>query len=323
MVRGGLERQVQGHLEAELAGAGHEGVEVVHRPEVGVDRVVAAVLGPDGPRRAGVVGAGGEGVVGALAVDLADGVDRRQVDDVEAGRGDGVEPLRRGAERAGARLPGRGVLGGPLAAGEELVPAAEQRALAVGVRRVGPLDGDQLAQRVLEQHLRQLGVAQGREPSGGGALGVLGGQDRALEHLSSLGVGGLEGGGDALEEQPPLEEHQLDVHTRGDLDARVVLPGGERVGPRLHLEAPGTLEVGGHPRLVQVRHVGVLDHPHRRTTHARGVGQHHLGRELVVALPEDRRGDPEGLADGRLRGLPTEVHQWHHVHDGDASDHAH
>ena len=42
----------------------------------------------------GSSGPGVEGVVGALAVDLADRVDRRQVDDVEAHRGDGVEPLR-------------------------------------------------------------------------------------------------------------------------------------------------------------------------------------------------------------------------------------
>ena len=90
-----LQREVEGDLEVELTGARDEGVEVLERPEVGVDRVVAAVLAADRPRRAGVLGARGQGVVGALAVDLADRVDRREVDDVEAhlrDRGRGARP---------------------------------------------------------------------------------------------------------------------------------------------------------------------------------------------------------------------------------------
>ena len=108
-----LEGQVERHLEAELAGAGHEGVEVVEVAQVGVDGVVAAVLAADRPRRAGVLRAGGEGVVGALAVDLADRVDRRQVDHVEAHLGHRVEALRGGAEGAGGDGAGLRVLVAP------------------------------------------------------------------------------------------------------------------------------------------------------------------------------------------------------------------
>ena len=61
-----LQRQVEGHLEAELAGARHERVEVVEAAEVGVDRVVPAVLGPDRPGRAGVVGPGVRVLFGPL-----------------------------------------------------------------------------------------------------------------------------------------------------------------------------------------------------------------------------------------------------------------
>ena len=94
----GLERQVERDLEPEPVRLGHEGVEVLERAEVGVDGVVAALGRPDRPRGADVVGARVEGVVAALAVDAADGVDRRQVDDVEAHVGHGGQPLRGGAE---------------------------------------------------------------------------------------------------------------------------------------------------------------------------------------------------------------------------------
>jgi hypothetical protein len=79
-----LDREVQGDLDAVLLGRAHQRREVLERPEVGMDRVVAAVLVADRPRAAGVVGAGDERVVATLAVRVADGMDRRQVEDVEA-----------------------------------------------------------------------------------------------------------------------------------------------------------------------------------------------------------------------------------------------
>ena len=134
VVRGALQGEVERDLQPQLGGPLDEGVEVVDRPEVGVDGVVAAVLAADRPGGAGVVRLGREGVVGALAVDLADRVDRRQVDHVEAHRGHGVEPLGGGGEGAAGRPPGARVERRALRAGEELVPAAEERPRPVGVR---------------------------------------------------------------------------------------------------------------------------------------------------------------------------------------------
>ena len=65
----------------------------------------------------------------------------------------------------------------------------------------------------------------------------------------------------------------------------------------------------------------MLGHPHRWPPAAVGAGEHHLGGQPVVALAEHRRAHREGLADGRLGGLSTEVDHGHDVHDGDASDH--
>ncbi len=164
-----------------LVGLRHEGVEVLDGPEVGVDGVVPAVLAADRPRGADVVGGRGEGVVGALAVDLADGVDRRQVDDVEAHLGHGLEALGGRPEGAADDLAGLVVEVGALGAREELVPAGEQRALPVDEERVGPLDGEQVAQRVGGEDPRHLlGLRRGQARLDG-APGVLERLDRVLD----------------------------------------------------------------------------------------------------------------------------------------------
>ena len=101
----GLQRQVEGHLEAELPW-----------PAPRRRRSRAACRGRDGWRRARPSSsrsprvsrrrrARGQGVVRALAVHLADRVDRREVDHVEAHRGDRVSRLAAVLEGAAARLP--------------------------------------------------------------------------------------------------------------------------------------------------------------------------------------------------------------------------
>ena len=105
-------------------------------------------------------GPGVHGVVAALAVHGADRVDRRQVDDVEAHRGDAVELLGRGDERAVHRAAGLVAAAG--GAREELVPGAEEGALAVDVDLLRPAAGDQLADRALgHDRRRRPGTAPG------------------------------------------------------------------------------------------------------------------------------------------------------------------
>ena len=102
----------------ELRRACDEAVEVVERAELGVDRVVAALLRADRPRAARVARLRGQRVVRALAAAAADRVDRRQVDDVEAELGelrqhllDALEPAERAREELvpGAEAPERPV----------------------------------------------------------------------------------------------------------------------------------------------------------------------------------------------------------------------
>ncbi len=50
MVRCGLKGEIEGHLEAQLIGPSHEGVEVPELSEIRMDGVVPTVLGADRPR---------------------------------------------------------------------------------------------------------------------------------------------------------------------------------------------------------------------------------------------------------------------------------
>src|SRR5690242_122830 len=85
-----------------------------------MDGGVAALLGADRPRAAGIVGASLERVVLSLAIRPPDRVDRRQVDDVEPEVGQlGQEGLEAREAAPGAR--------------EQLVPRTERGELTVDV----------------------------------------------------------------------------------------------------------------------------------------------------------------------------------------------
>ena len=285
-----------------------------------MDGVVAAVLGADRPRGPGVLGAGGERVVRALPVDLADRVDRGQVDDVEAHRGDGLETLGRGAERPGDHLAGPGVDVRPLRPGEELVPAAEERALSVGDEPVGAVGGDQVAQRVPVEDLVDRGGDGGGVAHGVRAVGVVDRLHGVLEDGPLLGLLGETGGG-PLQEQRTLLEHQLDVDAGGDLDLGVVPPGGDRVAPRLDLERPRAGGVRSHLGGPQVHPLGVLVHPHPGPSPPFRVGEHDVRVEGVVTLAEDQCADGERLADCCLRRVLATGDDGGDVHDGNSADH--
>jgi hypothetical protein len=120
MVRRALDREVERDLDARRAPGLDHRVELLPRPEAGVDRVVAALGPADRPRAAGVAGLGDERVVAALPVRRPDRVHRRQVDDVEAE----LRELRQHLRDAAKPAPG---------AREQLVPGAEARPLPIDV----------------------------------------------------------------------------------------------------------------------------------------------------------------------------------------------
>ncbi len=167
----GLDREVERDLEPGLPRRGDERVEVLQRPELGMDRVVAALLAADRPRAAGIALRRGQRVVPALAVRLADRVDRRQVDDVEAELGQLRQHLLHALEAAPA-------------AREELVPGAEPRADALDV------DLERLGERRLPVPVLRPLLRRGRTPR----IRVAGAEERLRlgELAGELGLAGGE-----------------------------------------------------------------------------------------------------------------------------------
>ncbi len=261
VVRRTLDREVDADLATDATADLDHRLELGHRPEVGMHGVMAALLAADRPRAARVAGLGDERVVPPLAVRDADRVDGREVDHVEAELGE----LRQHVGHALEAAPG---------AREQLVPAAESRALAVDVEL------ERLGQR--DRVLAVLRPQRGRR--GPPLVGVA-----LAEERSALGE----------------LARQLDLPAR-ELAVVLVDPGRVRVGPGLDRELPPA-EVGD----VDVALPAIVAECHQLTLQpaARpGAPVAHDGPQLVVAVPEDRRRDEHTLAERRLRGIAPAVH---------------
>ena len=85
-------RALEGDVECQFHAVGvrscNQVIEVCEGSEFGMDGLVAAFGRADRPGATLVVGVGGGGIVAAFAEGHADGVDGRQVEDVEAHGGD-------------------------------------------------------------------------------------------------------------------------------------------------------------------------------------------------------------------------------------------
>ena len=271
-----------------------------------MDRLVAAALVADRPGRAGIVGAGGQGVVATLAVGVADRVDRREVEHVEAELG---QPRKLGFHAAQAAPGSR----------EELVPGAELGQRAVDLDRKRRVDADRAvpgldALEGGEQLRAERHVVLGR-------LGhVLVGQrgDGVLDQrLIRLGLGFACRGGEELDAFRELAGELMLL--RGDLALELVAPGAEHVGPGLDRVFPRSLLVDVEAALPA--HAAEV-----------GVDAHHLGlapvaglRRLVaddraqdvVAVAEDVGLDFDRVPDDALGGIPAVVDRRRRVLDHD------
>ncbi len=316
VVGAALQRDVEGDLEPLALRGAHEDVEVLEGAEVGVDGVVPPVRRADGVRRPRVALLRHQAVVAALAGGRAIGwigVSRRRRSPSRRWR----QPLGGGAQRA--RVPAAGLLVEPraLGAGEDLVPRADEGALALDEQRVARRRADQLAERVGGEERVDLVGGAGVQPLGRGRGRVA---QRRGQPGEQAGVGPVlaERGRGALEQPRALLEHQLAVDVGLDLDRRVVHPGAERVAPSLDAVGPAARRSGRPHRSTSA---GPVVDPHREgVVDPVGVGEHRGGAHRVVALAEDLGGDGEGLALDRLGRPGAAVDERPDVVDGDAAD---
>src|SRR5262245_42381811 len=100
MIRGCLNRDVECDIESQPIGETDKPVEIVNGAEAWLDCGMPAGCGADGPRAARIPGRCREGVVAPFAMRLADRMDGRQIDDIEAHGRDIREPCLRLAKRA-------------------------------------------------------------------------------------------------------------------------------------------------------------------------------------------------------------------------------
>ena len=261
-----------------------------------------ALVAADRPRRPDVVRTRRQGVVRTLAVDLADRVDRRQVDHVEAHVGDGGQSLLRVGERAVRRDAADDRT---LGTREELVPGAVEGPGSVDPHLVARGPGDQFADRVLVQV--RLHVCGERRGDAGGQL-QRGVPQRGRGRGDDVGVLGIGDGGDLVEQPGALLEvvgELLRALAGGDLDLDGVMPRGQRIAPGLHAERPEALAVGDDGGQPAVGLLAELRHAHQgggRGDGALGRFPHDIGCHGVVALAEHGGGDRQVLAhDGAGR----------------------
>ncbi len=208
------------------------------------------------------------------------------------------------------------LLGRALRAGEELVPGPVQRPLALHQQRQRRAAGHQLPQRVPRQHRRHLRRQRRRQPGRGRAALVAQGVHGGEEEIPRVRLG--HPGRRPLVQPGALLQDHLRVHARGDLDLRVVPPGGDRVAPALHGVRPQPGRTGGDLRPPPVRARSQLPHRRERPRASLGVPQDDIGGHRVVPLAEHGGRDLERLAhDGLRRPAPLLDHR-PDVEDGDA-----
>src|SRR5215470_7364701 len=83
MIGDTLEGDVEGYLYPVLLSCGEQALEIVQGPELGMDGRMPAGGRPDGPGTAWIIGSGNGGIVLALAVDLANRMNGRKIEDIK------------------------------------------------------------------------------------------------------------------------------------------------------------------------------------------------------------------------------------------------
>jgi hypothetical protein len=245
VIRRTLPRKVERDFQLLSLGLAPERFEVLERAESGFDGRVATIGRADRPGAAGIAGTRCQRIVATLAKAGADGMNRRQIDDIEFEIGDAPQELGGLAEGAAARRIGPG------RSREHFVPRAEPRARAVHPH----------AQRLRPRRARAVGAGRHRPCELVAERDV-----DAVRHACSAGeqIGACEQPvrrrhrGDRLpgprrrvaDKERALEQLEGDVLTGRGLDLQIAPPRQEWIDPRRDLvlvppEGAADLERGG------------------------------------------------------------------------------
>ncbi|KFB74259.1 MAG: hypothetical protein AW09_000466 [Candidatus Accumulibacter phosphatis] len=291
---------IERNLDFQLTAGGDKLVPVVPGTELRLQRHVAAVFVTDRPGTADVAWYGNQAVVLALAKTVTDGVDRRQIDDVETHRLDVVQATD--AVLQGA-MPVRHVA---LRTREELIPG--------GKTGDWPIDHDRQRWRQL-MAFAAIGVAGHHAAHdladaqiNGTAL--LAGSQRSFDgrddaqHAAEILA--LRHGGRLLEDHQTLEQFAPEVCTRYALLADFVHPRQISFGIRLDRVLPATDR--GDRKLTEPAVVVALRHRAFLPFLVTDLARLEHGRQFVMAFLVDVGADGNLLADDALDGETATDH---------------
>ena len=312
MVGRGLEGQIDGHFDAPGRRRGHQVPELLQGAQLGVDRGVPALEAADGPRTAGVALGGLRGPVAALASRPPDGVDGREVQDVEPHVGH-VGQLRPDVgERPVAQWVRRG------RAREHLVPRAEAGLLPIDRHREDLRHRRPVGVFALPHEVRQL-IGEDELAQGGGArprgdlLGDFTGQalgDRPEirgdegEHAAIRRLGPVRPGVDQFGSDVQFDR---DVLTRLGPGPEIAAPGHERVHPGFDEKPVLTHRPHVEPGAPAIVDEGL--HGHRGPHEVVVVAVPEVAGEHVVPIGDHIRLHGHRVPDRRLGRAPPAVHQ--------------
>ncbi len=221
-----LNREIQRDLQPVVAGRIDQAAEIVEIAQLGVDRVMPTIGGPDGVRAAGIVRASGQAVVRTLAVRAPDRVYRREIQH--------VKPQIAHIGQTGDHVVERAVPvhAARLRPGHQLVPRTEGCGLPVDMHgqwvrlrqvRAGRRADHQRGDLIVRQRRQAGSIALLRQ-------GVVLRQDRLQRGLVLRGRAALRASG-GLDQLPSFGQFQRYRLARRVLGQDLLAPGREQVAP--------------------------------------------------------------------------------------------
>ena len=116
-----IEREIERDLHPAFAHFALQRIEIFESAERQLDCLMPAGFAPDCPRHAGIATLGDDRIIAALAIRMADGMDRREINHVKSHRFSLVKPRQTIAERRSATAASLG------RTREKFIPRSELR----------------------------------------------------------------------------------------------------------------------------------------------------------------------------------------------------
>ncbi|MNF30617.1 hypothetical protein D3C84_113620 [compost metagenome] len=305
VILGTLNGEVEGDFQTVIGGGSDQSTEVLASAELRVNGFVAALLATDGIRAAGIIGAGGQGIVAPLAMGAANRVDRREIEYVEA------HVLNHWQTRVHIVKSAMtvGIVGDR--ARKQFVPTGKFGQFAFDVYREFRTDAQVGTVIGLSHQLRTARVQEQRDLLGFEQPGQFMVQRGELfAELTFAALGGL------LHHAPAFLQLQRHRYSSIVFLLQFILKTGELVDPRLDAIEEAPLVFRAELALPAV--IALIGHDLALPGVFAFLAPADAHREFVVTVGKHLAGDHHLTAGNRLHGELPAIEGRHGVFDGNA-----